>query len=169
MPLNQSILSGLEHEITVTRKILERIPTEKFDWKPHERSATMGFLATHIATLPKLAISSITTESFDFAPEGEIIDKIETLKSTTELVETFDSLISDFKTKLSNLDDDYLKKDWSLCFSGKTLFTSPRTDVLESVFIRHLIHHRGQLTVYMRLNEIPVPAVYGPSADENIF
>lgn len=169
MPLNQSILNSVEREFIVTRKALERIPAEKFNWRPHEKSPTMGELATHIATLSRLVVLVIEKESFDVAPGGGQPKRAETPKSIEDLLNTYDGVVAQAKAAISKADDEHLMKEWSLLGNGHTVFTLKRVHAIENLFVRHLIHHRGQLTVYMRLNDILVPSIYGPSADENVF
>jgi uncharacterized damage-inducible protein DinB len=165
MPLNQALLPEFDHEIATTRKLLERIPEDKLGWKPHEKSMSLGKLATHLATIGGFADAIVGVDSFDVAnspPSPE-------LKSRTEILGSFDKTSASARKAIAAASDEQLMKPWTLLASGKTLFTLPRIGVLRSFFMNHSIHHRGQLSVYLRLNNVPVPSIYGPSADENPF
>jgi uncharacterized damage-inducible protein DinB len=165
MPLNQALLPEFDHEIATTRKLLERIPEDKLGWKPHEKSMSLGKLATHLATIGGFADAIVGVDSFDVAnspPSPE-------LKSRTEILGSFDKTSASARKAIAGASDEQLMKPWTLLASGKTLLTLPRIGVLRSFFMNHSIHHRGQLSVYLRLNNVPVPSIYGPSADENPF
>ena len=165
MSLNQSLLSELDQEMASTRKALERVPTEKFGWKPHEKSGTMGWLANHIATIPQWATTTLQTETFNadgVAPPPQAAN-------SEDLLALFDKSVAEFRQILGNASDDSLKQTWSMIYGGQKIMEMPRIAVLRGMILNHLIHHRGQLTVYLRLNDIPVPALYGPSADEGSF
>jgi uncharacterized damage-inducible protein DinB len=165
MSLNQSLLSELDQEMASTRKALERVPTEKFGWKPHEKSGTMGWLANHIATIPQWATTTLQTETFNadgVAPPPQAAN-------TADLLALFDNCVAEFKQTLGNASDDSLKQIWSMIYGGQKIMEMPRIAVLRGMILNHLIHPRGQLTVYLRLNDIPVPELYGPSADEGSF
>jgi uncharacterized damage-inducible protein DinB len=165
MPLNQALLPEFDHEIATTRKLLERIPEDKLGWKPHDKSMSLGKLATHLATIGGFADAIVGVDSFDVAnspPSPE-------LKSRTEILGSFDKTSASARKAIAGASDEQLMKPWTLLASGKTLLTLPRIGVLRSFFMNHSIHHRGQLSVYLRLNNVPVPSIYGPSADENPF
>lgn len=165
MPLNQALLPEFDHEMGNTRKSLERIPEGKFDWKPHEKSSTMGQLATHLATINNWTEAIIGQDSFDVAnsPRPPVF------KSRQEILNAFDQGTAAARKALAGASDEQLIKPWSLVNAGQTIFTLPRVAVVRSFIFNHTIHHRAQLGVYLRLNDVPVPSIYGPSADEGKF
>lgn len=167
MSIAQSLLPEVDQEMAGTRKTLERIPEDKFEWRPHPKSFTMIALATHIANMVGWGATTIKQDSYDFAPIGGEPYKEEPAESVATLLEIFDKGLADFRQALSSASDDELMKDWSLLMGGQTLFKKPRIACLRDMIISHLIHHRAQLGVYLRLNDVPVPAIYGPSADES--
>jgi uncharacterized damage-inducible protein DinB len=162
MGLSQALLPEFDQEMANTRKTLERVPDDKLGWKPHAKSGTMGWLANHVATLPRLAVFAIEQDSVDVAT----VPRPSPANSRQELLGTFDKQMAAARAAIAGASDERLLQPWSLLFSGRTIFTLPRTAVLRSFFMNHCIHHRAQLGVYLRLNDIPVPAIYGPSADE---
>jgi uncharacterized damage-inducible protein DinB len=169
MALGQSLLPEFDHEMSNTRKTLERVPEEKFDWKPHEKSFAMGPLATHLATLPTWATTIIETESLDLQPEGAPPPKAEPVKSREELLTRFDRNVAAARASLDGASDEDLFKPWTLLSNAKTILTLPRIAAIRGFVMNHNVHHRAQLGVYLRLNDIPVPSIYGPSADEGSF
>jgi len=169
MSISKSLLPEFDYEMTTTRKVLERVPDEKYEWKPHPRSTAMGGLATHVANIPTWAISAVAQENLDLAPGGVPVPPMEMAKGREALLETFDENVAKAREAISGASDESLFVPWSLLMNGKTVMTLPRVAVLRSFVLNHLIHHRGQLSVYLRLNDIPVPSIYGPSADEGSF
>jgi uncharacterized damage-inducible protein DinB len=169
MPINQGLLGEFDHEMANTRKTLERVPEDKFSWKPHAKSGTMIWLAGHVAHIPGWAKETIERDSLDIAPRGQPPPQAELPGSRKELLELFDRSVAAGRAALSGASDEHLMKPWSLLASGKTILTMPRVAVLRGFVMNHLIHHRAQLGVYLRLNDIPVPSIYGPSADEGSF
>ena|SRR5580765_6652962 len=168
MTISEALLPEFDHEMANTRKTLERVPEELFGWKPHEKSGTMGWLATHVANLPEWGSNTITKESLDLTPpDGQAPAPLPSAKSSRELLETFDKGVKETRAALAGATDEDLTKTWRLFFSGKELFAMPRAAVWRTWVMNHMIHHRAQLGVYLRLNNIPVPALYGPSADES--
>jgi uncharacterized damage-inducible protein DinB len=149
-----------------TRKVLERCPEDKFGWKPHQKSCSMGALATHIVNMTGWTVDTIEKDSFDVQPPGAPPYKEEPVKSQKELLERFDKNVVSARAAIAGASDEHLMKPWSLLAGGQTLFTMPRIACLRGFVMNHTIHHRAQLGVYLRLNDIPVPAIYGPSADE---
>ncbi len=158
-----AFISEFQHEAATTRKILERVPADKFDWTPHEKSMPMGRLAVHVAEMTDWAKETITTDELDFANQEY---KPFEPKTTAELVEYFDGKVNETIEVLSNVSDEAMMEDWTLRNGEQVYFTMMRVQVLRGMVFNHIIHHRGQLSVYLRLNDIPVPAMYGPSADE---
>jgi len=169
MSISQALLPEFDHEMANTRKSLERVPEDKFGWKPHEKSMPMGNLAVHLATLPGWTVQTLQQESLDLAPPDGEPFKLPEAKNTKEVVAMFDQNVADARAALAEATDEQLMKPWSLLMTGKTIFTLPRVAVLRGFVMNHSIHHRAQLGVYLRLNDVPVPSIYGPSADEGGF
>lgn len=169
MAISKSLLPEFDYEMGTTRKVLERVPEEKFDWKPHPKSMAMGGLATHLANIPTWAINCVAQDSLDLAPGGVPVPPMEMAKSHDQLLETFDANVAKAREAIAGAADESLFSPWSLMFNGKAMMTLPRVAVVRSFVLNHLIHHRGQLSVYLRLNDIPVPSIYGPSADDRGF
>jgi len=151
-----------------TRKTLERVPDDKWNWKPHEKSGTLGWLAGHVATLPGWATMTISTEEFDYAPvNGKSSYQQPKTENCRDLLAAFDKESAGARAALASVSDQEILKTWKLLAGGQEIFAMPRVAVLRGVVMNHLIHHRAQLGVYFRLLNIAVPGVYGPSADEN--
>jgi uncharacterized damage-inducible protein DinB len=166
MALNEALLLEFDQEMAGTRKTLERVPDGKFAWKPHAKSMTLGQLAAHLALFPGWMTSTFESTSFDYAPVGGEPYKPPVINSRKDLLEVFDRDWAKARQGLKATSDGQLLETWSLLAGGKTIFSMPRIAVLRSMVMNHMIHHRAQLGVYLRLNDIPVPALYGPSADE---
>ena len=166
MPMNEALLPEFDLEMANTRKTLERIPDDKFAWKPHEKSWSMGELGTHLVNLPSWTVYTLEQESLDVAPVGEEPFREEQAASTAELLERFDKNVAAARAAIAAASDQDLLVPWTLLAGGNTIFTLPRIGVLRSMILNHLIHHRAQMGVYLRLNDLPVPSLYGPSADE---
>jgi uncharacterized damage-inducible protein DinB len=166
MAMNQSLLPEFDMEMASARKTLERVPDGKFDWKPHAKSMTMGALAVHIASIPTWAKMTLETPSMDVNPVGGPAMKQPELKTRAEILTFFDQAVPQTRAALVAASDQSLMTPWTLLNGGKTIFTMPRVAVMRGMILNHMIHHRAQLGVYLRLNDIPVPAIYGPSADE---
>jgi uncharacterized damage-inducible protein DinB len=156
-------LRELEAEAKSTRKCLEQISESLFDWKPHEKSMSLGYLALLVAEIPRWIQIMIDESEIDFATFKHF-----EAKNTAELVKHFDENLELAKTSLQNMTDEMLAQSFYLKDQGQVLFSSSKQESIGSS-INHLVHHRGQLTVYMRLNDIPVPSIYGPSADDQGF
>ena len=166
MAISDSLLPEFDQEIAGARRTLERVPADKFDWRPHPKSGTMVWLAGHLANLPSWAPLTINRDELDMAPEGEPLDPPTPPADTAELVATFDRCAAEARAAIAGASDADLMQPWTLLSNGRTLMTLPKAAVLRSFVMNHLIHHRAQLGVYLRLNDIPVPSIYGPSADE---
>jgi uncharacterized damage-inducible protein DinB len=162
MPIADSLLPEFDHEMANTRKVLERLPEDKFGWKPHRKSFTMGALGTHVSNLPFWAVMTIEKDSIDVAAPMENPEA----KTRAELLERFDKNVTSARAAIAGTGDDRMRAPWSLVAGGKNILTMPRIAVLRSFVMNHMIHHRAQLGVYLRLNDVPVPALYGSSADE---
>ena len=167
MTIGQSMLGEFDQEMKNTRKMLERIPDEKWDWKPHEKSGTLGWYAWHLSTLPDWAAFTLKTEQLDYAPlDGKSSYDPPKVTNKQEALAAFDKCVKDAREALSNASDADMMKNWTLLAGGQTIFTMPRVACLRGMVFNHLIHHRGQMTMYYRLLGVPVPGLYGPSADE---
>jgi uncharacterized damage-inducible protein DinB len=165
MSLNQSLLPEFDQEMASTRKVLERVPEAKLAWKPHAKSFSMAALAQHLAMLPAWGSYTLEGDSFDLAAPGAM-EMPPPPASRQELLALFDASVAKFRAALVAADDARLLAPWSLVKGSQTIFTMPRLAVLRSMVMNHSIHHRAQLGVYLRLNDVPVPGLYGPSADE---
>jgi len=161
----QELLQELEQESPATRRVLARVPAEKFDWRPHERSMSMGQLANHLASLPRGIVFATLQQSFD---PGSL-PPTPAPESTEALLETFDTGMEYARKTLGGMPDADLGIPWKLMRGETVLMSIPRGAAYRSILLNHSYHHRGQLTVYLRLNGIPLPSVYGPSADEPPF
>lgn len=166
MPIAQSMLPEFDHEMVNTRECLSRIPADQLDWKAHEKSYDLRGLATHLANLPKWTVMTLNEPSFDMEPVGEEPITEEPVESVEDALEMFDASVAAAREAIANASDETMMASWSLLKGGEEVLTMPRVAVLRSFIMNHMIHHRAQLTVYLRLNDIPVPALYGPSADE---
>lgn len=159
------LLAELEREAKGTRRTLERVPEGRNDWKPHEKSMPLGYLAGLVATMPSWIKSVVTHESLDLSAPGEFQSRA--FNTTRELLEAFDKAMAMAREALANATDEHLTTtSWRLMYQAQVLAEDPRYQALRDGVLNHLCHHRGQLTVYLRLNEVPVPSLYGPSADE---
>lgn len=167
MPISASLLPEFDHEMANTRRTLERVPDSAFDWKPHEKSLSMQDLASHLANLPSWVSVTVEHDSIDMAPpDGSEPPRQVAAESTAQAVETFDANVSTARAILEAASDEKLMETWSLLNGGEVMFAMPKVAVLRSFIMNHMIHHRAQLTVYLRMNDVPLPALYGPSADE---
>lgn len=165
MELNAFFLQQLEREAAANRKVLERVPEGKNSWKPHERSMEMGYLAALVASMPRWIAMMIETEELNLdKPEAQRF-RARTQDSTAELLKLSDESKAAAEIALKNSNEGDLAKPWKFVMGGKAVSEAPRSQQIADVFT-HMAHHRGQLTVYLRLNEAKVPAIYGPSADE---
>ncbi|HXQ26145.1 MAG TPA: DinB family protein [Candidatus Acidoferrales bacterium] len=166
MAMRDAFLPEFDHEMATTRKTLERVPEDKTSWKPHDTSMPMGRLAGHIAEMTGFVAATFAGDSLDFSPPGAPPSQPTVMTSRKQLLELFDKNIAAARTAISKASDEDLQKTWTLMNGGKTLFSMPRMAVLRNMVLNHIIHHRGQLSVYLRMNQVPVPSIYGPSADE---
>lgn len=166
MKMSDILLPEFDHEMAGTRKTLERVPEDKFGWKPHDKSMSMGELASHLANIPGWTSMTLNHESFDMAPANGEAFKTPQASSVKELLEIFDKNVAEARTALANVSNEDLMKTWSLLAGGNTVLSMPRAAVLRGFVLSHNIHHRAQLGVYLRLNDVAVPSIYGPSADE---
>jgi len=163
MTFLEFFLEQLEQEAITTRKMLSRVPTDKFDWKPHEKSMQLGYLWTLVAEIPLWIAHIITDPEIDLATFPHLKPS-----STEDVVKHFEENVASAKRALSAVKDGDLDKNFELKVNGQVVFSATKKVNIEST-INHMVHHRGQLTVYMRLNDIAVPSIYGPSADDKTF
>ena len=165
MAMVDALLPEFDHEMTVTRKLLERVPEGKSDWKPHQTSMALGALAQHVATIPMWGTMTLTLSELDLGADR----KQPELRSRAELLAFFDDNVRTARGHLAGKSDPELVVPWALKRSGHTIFSMPRAAVWRSFVMSHLVHHRAQLSVYLRMNDVPIPSMYGPSADEEAF
>lgn len=165
MMLNQPLLNELQHEAAGTRRMLERTPTESFGWKPHEKSMTLGRLASHIADLPTLLYFIVQRDEFNVTGPDF---KRTPANTTEELLSKFEQSLATGVEALQPASDEHLRALWKLKNGEHLIFEMPRIAAVRNMVFNHLVHHRGQLSVYLRLLSIPLPGLYGPTADEGI-
>jgi uncharacterized damage-inducible protein DinB len=166
MPINELLVREFQRDLDRTKDTLKRVPKDKWDWKPHEKSGTLGWMAGHVATLPGFTFMVSTKPELDVANPESHPPKVD---KDADLVDLHGKLGNQACEALTKLSDDQLNQPWSLKYGGQVLFTMPLYDALRGMCFNHIIHHRGQLTMYLRALNVPVPALYGPSADENPF
>ncbi len=168
MTLTDFFAAQLEREADRCRRALERVPEGRNDWKPHERSMPLGYLATLVATMPSWVGMAVTRDELDLAPPGAEPYRPPEWRAVSELLATLDESVAAARAALGDTTDAHLLTPWRLLVAGRVVMEEPRRVVIGDTFA-HLAHHRGQLTVYLRLNGAPVPALYGPSADDQTF
>jgi uncharacterized damage-inducible protein DinB len=168
MDIKEFLLSELNREVERSRRVLEEVPSGKYDWKPHEKSMIFGYLADMVATIPMWVTMQIKQDELDVAPEGGSNMKREKKENSEALVKALDESAAGARAALENTSDEHLKTGWKLLARGKVVMEGPRYEMIQDT-ISHWSHHRGQMTVYLRLLESKVPAIFGPSADENKF
>ena len=162
MTIAETLLPEFDQEMAGLRKILERVPDGKSDWKPHEKSMPLARLATHLAELPAWTTNCVTKDGLEFNPPY----KPTILHTTQERLALFDMYLKEARAALAAAKDSEWQKTWTMKFSGKVVFALPRSAVYRSSAMNHMIHHRAQLGVYLRLLGVPLPFLYGPTADE---
>jgi len=166
MTIGQSLLPEFEQEMQNTRKLLERCPDDRWNWKPHEKSGTVGWLAGHVANMVSWLPYTLKTEELDYAPVDGPSFEPPKITNRRELLAELDKHVAEARTALADVSDAEMMKNWKLLAGGQEIFTMPRVACIRGMVLNHHIHHRAQLTVYYRLLGIPVPGMYGPSADE---
>jgi uncharacterized damage-inducible protein DinB len=162
MAIKEALLAEYDHEMGTTRRLLERVPDDKLSWKPHQKSMSFGELATHLGRIPQWAGTILTEPFFDLAGAQP---HLESKGSRAEILGGFDETAGQTRALMDRTDAEYMSR-WTLKRSGQEMFSIPRLAAFRSFVLSHVIHHRGQLSVYLRLNDIAVPPIYGPSADE---
>jgi len=165
MSMIEALLPEFDREMTTTRKVLERVPNESLAWKPHAKSFSLGELASHVAALPTFATETLNRSEFEI---GNLRPPV-ALASRTDVLAAFDASTGAARAALAGKSDAELMAIWTLKRNGTPLYSMPKAVVLRSLVLSHVIHHRGQLSVYLRLLDVPVPSIYGPSADEPVF
>ncbi len=169
MKLSETLLPELDHEMKTTRRVLERVDGNQLGWKPHEKSMSLGRLASHLAELPSFAVAIMNGAIFDVAPpDGKSTVQRANPETRDEILELFDKNVAAARQIIAGADNEALMENWSLFKAGEPVFTLPKIAAVRSMLLNHTIHHRGQLTVYLRQTGSLVPSVYGPSADEGI-
>jgi len=167
MGLADSFLPEFDREMQTTRRLLERVPEGKFEWQPHPKSMRLGRLASHLAELPKWATMTIQTDELDIAPPGEPEPVAANFATLAEVLSAFDANTTAARAAVAGAAEAEFARAWSLKKGGYTAFTMPKAAVLRSMVMNHMIHHRAQLGVFLRLNDVELPGTYGPSADES--
>jgi len=165
MAIKDALLPEFDHEMATTRRLLERLPEAEFAWKPHDRSMPLGQLAGHIANLPQWCTATLASTVFDL--DALPVDARPQLPaSRAAVLEEFDGKVAAARNQLTSTTDAEFMTPWTLKKGGQEVFTLPRISAIRSFVMNHLIHHRGQLSVYLRLKDVPLPSIYGPTADE---
>lgn len=167
MAMNAALLPEFEQEMSSTRRTLERIPEDKFGWKPHEKSMALGRLAGHLAEIPHWAVVTLQTDSLDLSAGGAPTPLVPT--SRQQVLDVFDANVAAARQALSGTADETFGQKWTLLMGGKAVVSNTKLNVFRAFVLSHTIHHRAQLGVYLRLNDVAVPSIYGPSADEAIM
>jgi uncharacterized damage-inducible protein DinB len=160
----ESLVNEFREEVPATRKLLERVPNDKLSWKPHPKSRSLGELAMHVANIPRIAEAIATSDEFSPGTLPPV-----PIESADQIRSAFDANVKAADGALSKLNDQTVMKEWRFVYKGKQLFAKPKIAGLRTNVLNHTYHHRGQLGVYLRLLDVPVPVVYGPTADENPF
>ena len=166
MAIRDAMLPELEREAALTRQLLERVPDTKLDWKPAEKSMSLNQLASHLANLPSWGLHALESDELDINPPGGEPMVPASPEGVAAIVELFDSNVAKLRETIASTEDEALGLLWTLKSGGEEVFSLPKYGVLRGMVLNHIIHHRGQLTVYLRLNDVPLPMTYGPSADE---
>jgi uncharacterized damage-inducible protein DinB len=165
MAIVDSLLPEYDHELATTRRLLERVPEAEFGWKPHPRSMTLGELAGHVANLPFWCSATMSAPFYDLVA-GEKETKLEAPASRDVMLKEFDERVKNARASLAKASDAEMMATWALKQGDHEIFSMPRVAAIRSFVMNHLIHHRGQLSVYLRLKDVPLPPIYGPTADE---
>ena len=165
MAIAESILPEFDHETATTRTLLERVPAERAEWQPHVKSMSLGSLAMHIASLPNWATVTLERTEFDTNPPGGPRITTPAYESAARLLQIYDANVSAARALLARTTDGEFMVQWTLKSGGKSMFSMPRIAVFRSFVLNHAVHHRGQLSVYLRLLDVPLPNIYGPTAD----
>jgi uncharacterized damage-inducible protein DinB len=165
MSIAESLLPEYDHELATTRRVLERVPEAEFGWRPHARSMTLGQLAGHVANIPFWLSATMNAPFYDVTA-GDKEATLEPPVSRDALLKEFDEKVRNARASLAKATDAEMMAPWALKQAGHEIFSVPRVAAVRSFVMNHMIHHRGQLSVYLRLKDVPVPPIYGPTADE---
>jgi len=165
MTIAQSLLPEYDHELATTRRVLERVPPAEFGWKPHARSMTLGQLAGHVANIPFWLSATLNAPFYD-VNAGDKEARLDPPVSRELLLQQFDTKVKNARASLAKATDAEMMAPWALKQGDHEIFSLPRIAAIRSFVMNHMIHHRGQLSVYLRLKDVPVPPIYGPTADE---
>ena len=165
MAFADAFLPEFDHEMKTTRSLLERVPLDNAAWKPHTKSTSLGVLASHVANLAGFGRAIVVQDEINMAPGGGPPAPQPQYHTTQELLGAFDSNVAAARAAIGGLQDSDVLSPWSLKMGEHIIFTLPRASALRSMMMNHIIHHRGQLSVYLRLNDVPLPSIYGPTAD----
>ena len=166
MAVKDALLPEYDHELATTRRLLERVPEAEFGWKPHPKSMTLGQLAGHVASIPFWCSATLDAPFYDLATGEDKEARLEAPASREVLLKEFDVKVANARASIAKATDAEMMAPWSLRHGAHEIFTMPRIAAVRSFVMNHLIHHRGQLTVYLRLKDVPLPPIYGPTADE---
>ena len=166
MAIAQALLPEFDREMASTRKMLERFPEDKVEWRPHETCMTLGRLAGHVAELAGWTMVTMNQDKLEMDPNNY---QPNIVTSRTAALQQFDETVSGARAAIAGASDEAFMKPWTFVAGGKTVFTMPKIAVMRSFVMNHLIHHRGQLAAFYRIAGVPVPSLYGPSKDEQVF
>jgi uncharacterized damage-inducible protein DinB len=166
MAIRDALLPEFDHEMATTRRVLERVPADRADWQPHAKSMSLGQLAGHVVEIPGYGLATLGTEEFDIAARKYAPTRFE---SSEQALAIFDDLVRQTRAALEATDDEAFRRTWTFRHGAQVVFAAPKAGAFRTFFMNHLIHHRGQLTVYLRLLDVALPSVYGPTADEQRF
>ena len=161
-----TLLPEFDLEMANTRKVLASVPDDKLDWQPHSKSHTIGWNANHLANIPDWLVHALATPELDIAPVGGEPYLPPKANSNQAILETFDRNVTAAREAITRSDEEHMAQPWTLLHAGKPIFTMTRSTVLRQIVLNHMIHHRAILCVYLRLNDVSVPGMYGPSGDE---
>ena len=165
MAITDALLPEFDHEMATTRRLLDRVPEDRFSWKPHDKSMTLGQLTGHLANIPYWCTATLNADALDLATLGDEA-RPSAPASRAAMLAQFDERVATARARLSKTTDPELLAPWTLRSGDQEYFTMPRVSAIRTFVMNHSIHHRGQLSVYLRLNDVPVPPIYGPTADE---
>jgi uncharacterized damage-inducible protein DinB len=163
MSERDSLLPEIDQEIAATRRVLERVPDAALEWRPHPKSFNLGELATHLSRIPHWGTLILTREAYDLATSGP---RAQALPSVAAVLDQFDANVREVRKTLVDMTDGQLLQPWMLRRGDRVLMSIPKVSAVRGFVVRHLVHHRGQMTVYLRMNDVPLPPLYGPTADE---
>ena len=166
MTHSTQLLPEFDEEMAKTRLVIERLPEDNYTWQVHQKSHTIGWNANHLAEIPGWVLPTIEQTEWDISPVGGPAYKTPTHMKRDEVLALFDANVATARRALESAADSTMAEPWSLKYQGETVFTMPRSQVIRSFVLNHMIHHRAMCCVYLRLNNVPVPGMYGPSGDE---